>query len=73
MLTGSKRRISKPKQIKDPKLPIWPVHKEHCQERTQQEGEEWKIHGTLLSSQQLGEVMPAMHSGRNQRVTLPPE
>lgn len=53
MSTGSKRWTTKPKQIKDPKLPIWSIHKEHCQERTQQGEEEWKI-VTLLRSQQQG-------------------
>lgn len=62
MSVGSKWRTTKPKQIQDPKLPIWCLHKERCQESSQQGGEEWKIHGTLLSSQQLGEVAPAMHS-----------
>jgi hypothetical protein len=54
MLTGSNWRTTKPKQTQDPKLPRWPIHKEDCQDRTQQGGEQWKIHGSLLKSQQLG-------------------
>lgn len=53
MSTGSKWWITKPKQIKDPKLPIRSIHKEHCQERTQQGEEEWEI-VTLLTSQRQG-------------------
>lgn len=40
MLTGSKWQTTKPKQIWNPKLPMWLIHKEHCQERTQQGGKE---------------------------------
>lgn len=46
MLTGSKRQATKPKQIQNPKLALWPVRKECCQASKQQGGGAGRMHSS---------------------------